>query len=276
MAYLELPETSLFYEIRGVKGPPLVLVHGFTCSHEDWRYQLEYFQKSHQVVAPDLRCHGRSSCDLPLSCTIKKCADDLRALLKALDLKDAVLVGHSIACRVILQAYLEDAYRIAALVLMEGSKIPGETPEAGKEYAARQIEAVGYKVFLRRGFAAMFFPASNPRMVRRIMARALAFPEEAGRMLWIDHGGWDARYLEEALSRLRVPLLLLQSTKFVGDQVRRPLEPGEVSSWMELVRRRVPLVKMKVIPDTGHFLMLEAPGPVNAALEGFLATLGTP
>ncbi len=252
MAYLELPETSLFYEIRGVKGPPLVLVHGFTCSHEDWRYQLEYFQKSHQVVAPDLRCHGRSSCDLPLSCTIKKCADDLRALLKALDLKDAVLVGHSIACRVILQAYLEDAYRIAALVLMEGSKIPGETPEAGKEYAARQIEAVGYKVFLRRGFAAMFFPASNPRMVRRIMARALA------------------------LSRLRVPLLLLQSTKFVGDQVRRPLEPGEVSSWMELVRRRVPLVKMKVIPDTGHFLMLEAPGPVNAALEGFLATLGTP
>ncbi|MCL4501643.1 MAG: alpha/beta hydrolase [Deltaproteobacteria bacterium] len=252
------------------------MVHGFTCSHEDWRYQLDYFQKSHRVIAPDLRCHGRSSCDLPSSCTIKNCADDLQALLKALNLKDSVLIGHSIACRVVLQTYLEAADRIAALVLMEGSKMPGETPEAGKESATRQIEAVGYKAFLQQGFAAMFLPRSSPRLVREIVDRSLAFPEEAGRTLWIDHGGWDAQYLEEALSGLRVPLLLLQSTKFVDDKVRIPLEPGEISPWMEFVRRHVPSVKIKVIPNTGHFLMLEAPGPVNIALEGFLTALGMP
>src|SRR6185503_1380691 len=39
---------------------PLVFVHGFACTHADWRLQLAEFGEEHDIFAPDLRGHGRT------------------------------------------------------------------------------------------------------------------------------------------------------------------------------------------------------------------------
>ena len=44
----------------GAGSPALVFVHGFACSLDDWRPQIEHFEQSHTVVACDLRAHGRT------------------------------------------------------------------------------------------------------------------------------------------------------------------------------------------------------------------------
>ena len=43
------------------QGTPLVFVHGFLCSHEDWKSQLKELKNSHEVVGCDLRGHGGSA-----------------------------------------------------------------------------------------------------------------------------------------------------------------------------------------------------------------------
>ncbi|MFZ5449515.1 MAG: alpha/beta fold hydrolase [Thermodesulfobacteriota bacterium] len=148
MPFLDLPGTTMFYDDQGKGRPPLVLVHGFTCTHEDWRFQVAYFHSRHQMVYTDLRGHGLSSCQNSLTCTVKNCGADVKALLEGLDLKDAVLVGHSLGCRVVLQANLVAPERVGALVLLESSRIAAGDPQAGAAKARQLIETTGYAPLL--------------------------------------------------------------------------------------------------------------------------------
>jgi pimeloyl-ACP methyl ester carboxylesterase len=273
MPYLKVPGANIYYESHGEGKPPLVMVHGFTCSHEDWRFQVAHFSPSHRVLTPDLRGHGRSSLDDPSSCTIKNCAKDVKALLEALDLTGVVLVGHSISVRVVLEVYLTTAERVAGLVLLEGSRIAAGDPQAGAQIARNLITEHGYESFIRKGFEAMFFPGSDPALVKSMIDRALVCPQEVGIALWVDHGAWDAQYMDEALSRVKVPLLVLQSTEFVGTHVRIPLQPGEISPWMQLVKRQAPQAQLETVLGVGHFCMLQASEAVNQALARFLSTM---
>src|SRR5688572_28147871 len=111
MAYLERHGARLFYEQQGDGNPPLLFVHGLACNHEDWQAQVDFFRTRQRVVTCDLRGHGASNGD-PADCDIETYGADVSALLSELHLAPAVLVGHSMGCRVVLQAYLDDPARV--------------------------------------------------------------------------------------------------------------------------------------------------------------------
>ena len=86
--------TEIFYKDWGT-GQPIVFSHGWPLSGDDWDNQMLYFvEKGFRVIAHDRRGHGRSSPSWTGN-DMDTYADDLAALTNALDLKDAVHVGHS-------------------------------------------------------------------------------------------------------------------------------------------------------------------------------------
>jgi len=86
--------TRIAYKDWG-KGQPIVFAHGWPLSAEAWDAQLLYFsQNGYRVIAHDRRSHGRSDQTFHGN-DMDTYADDLAAVINALDLKDAVLVGHS-------------------------------------------------------------------------------------------------------------------------------------------------------------------------------------
>ena len=86
--------TSIFYKDWGA-GRPIVFSHGFPLSADAWDGQLLFFSRNgFRPIAHDRRGHGRSGQPGGLD-TMDLYADDLAALIDALDLRDAVLVGHS-------------------------------------------------------------------------------------------------------------------------------------------------------------------------------------
>src|SRR5918995_755522 len=109
------------YIRRGSGTPPLVFVHGFACDHSDWRFQLEALQGSHEVVACDLRGHGATP-GRPHECSIEHYGGDVLALVNNLELPASILIGHSMGCRVVLEANRIAPERIAGLVLVDGSR----------------------------------------------------------------------------------------------------------------------------------------------------------
>lgn len=262
--------TRLCYERTGAGAPPLVFVHGFACAHADWRHQVAQFATRHSVVACDLRGHGASPGD-PASCDIEHYGADVAALLAALDLRQAVLIGHSMGCRVVLQACLDAPERVAGLVLVDGS-FQGTAGAQAEEAARGAVAAAGYAAFVRPLFAGMFF-APSPE-ADRIIERALKLPEEIGAVLFPRMVGWDARRMAPALASVAVPLLVIQSTYVTAARERVPLAAGQVTPWLELVRREAPRAKIEIVPGVGHFTMLEAPDRVNALIAGFVAGLG--
>jgi non-heme chloroperoxidase len=86
--------TEIYYKDWG-KGPVVTFSHGWPLNSDAWDGQMFFLaQNGFRVVAHDRRGHGRSS--QPSSGNdMDGYADDLAAVIEALDLKDAVLVGHS-------------------------------------------------------------------------------------------------------------------------------------------------------------------------------------
>ncbi|HMF91940.1 MAG TPA: alpha/beta hydrolase [Candidatus Angelobacter sp.] len=86
--------TRIYYKDWG-KGPVVTFSHGWPLSSDAWDGQLLFFaQNGFRAVAHDRRGHGRSS--QPSSGNdMDGYADDLAAVIEALDLKGATLVGHS-------------------------------------------------------------------------------------------------------------------------------------------------------------------------------------
>src|SRR3982750_471231 len=119
----------------GSGSPALVLVHGFACTHEDWRAQIDHFERSHEVLACDLRGHGRAP-GRPHECSIEHYGGDVAALVNNLEIARAVLVGHSMGCRVVLEAARLIPDKVAGIVLVDGSLNAPSDPQAA-EAAAR-------------------------------------------------------------------------------------------------------------------------------------------
>ncbi len=88
--------TDIFYKDWGSEtAQPIVFSHGWPLSGDDWDNQMLYFlDQGFRVIAHDRRGHGRSSQGWAGN-DMDTYADDLAELTKALDLKDAVHVGHS-------------------------------------------------------------------------------------------------------------------------------------------------------------------------------------
>ena len=86
--------TEIYYKDWG-SGQPLVFHHGWPLSSDDWDAQMLFFlSKGYRVIAHDRRGHGRSTQTWQGN-DMDTYADDLAALFEHLDLKKAVMVGHS-------------------------------------------------------------------------------------------------------------------------------------------------------------------------------------
>ncbi|MBO0728879.1 MAG: alpha/beta hydrolase [Acidimicrobiaceae bacterium] len=86
--------TEIYYKTWG-DGPVVVFSHGWPLNSDAWDGQMLFLtQRGFRCVAHDRRGHGRSS-QPSAGNDMNAYADDLAALIEALDLRDAALVGHS-------------------------------------------------------------------------------------------------------------------------------------------------------------------------------------
>ncbi|MGV1037310.1 MAG: alpha/beta fold hydrolase [Candidatus Nanopelagicales bacterium] len=260
------------YHRAGNGTPPVVFVHGFACDSSDWQTQFDRLQDDTTVVACDLRGHGATPAGSGDS-SIEAFGADVVGLLAELDLPPVVLVGHSMGCRVSLQAYLNAPDRVAGLVLLDSSRAGGGNPDEAERAIIEQLRGDGYEPFVQEFFEEMFVASSDPDLEAAIIARALALPQEVGAPLFASIVSWDLRSGEKALNSVRVPLLAIQTTTMTPERVRAPLAPGQTSPWLELVQRHVPTAQVEVISGHGHYPHIEAADQVSDLIAAFVATV---
>jgi non-heme chloroperoxidase len=86
--------TQIYYKDWGT-GQPIVFSHGWPLTADDWDAQMLFFgQRGYRVIAHDRRGHGRSSQTWDGN-EMDTYSDDLAVLFETLDLKSAIMVGHS-------------------------------------------------------------------------------------------------------------------------------------------------------------------------------------
>lgn len=127
---VDLDDGGVAHVVERGSGSPIVLVHGVTLSSDLWCQQLAELGTRHRVLAVDVRGHGRSTPGGDgFSGGMRRLAADLRQVFDALEVDEAVLVGHSLGGMITLQLAADaparwTASRLRALALVDTSASP--------------------------------------------------------------------------------------------------------------------------------------------------------
>jgi len=107
---------QLFYRDSG-QGEPLLLLHGFTGSGDDWRHVFATPPSGYRIVAPDLRGHGRST-NPSGTFRFADVALDIFALMDRLGIYRAKAIGMSAGANTLLHMATQQPARISTMVLV--------------------------------------------------------------------------------------------------------------------------------------------------------------
>ncbi len=113
-----LSDMEMYYEASG-KGPPLLLLHGFTESGRMWDPFVKALAGKYQVLVPDLRGHGGST-NPGGQFTMRQSARDVLALLDHLKIGRVRAVGASAGAMTLLHMATQQPDRVEAMVLVGG------------------------------------------------------------------------------------------------------------------------------------------------------------
>ncbi len=257
---------SIHHITAGSGGPPIVFIHGFSCDHTDWAPQVAHFSPRHRVVAVDLPGHGQSKAP-GTDCSIEAFGVAVASLMRRMDLPPAIIVGHSMGCRVAPEVAVQAPDRTAGVVLIDGSQF-----NAATDTLMRKVIGEGkLDAALQGMFAAMFNEKSAPSVKAAIVERALALPKDVAQQMTLDSVRYDLARLEPTLAAVKSPMLVIQTTVTNERRERVPVKKGEAAPYFDMLRRVVPGVEIEALEGCGHFPQIDAPAETNALLERFIA-----
>jgi pimeloyl-ACP methyl ester carboxylesterase len=208
MPFADVNGARLFYTDDGAGGPPLLLVHGWTCDSHDWSWQIDAFSETHRVIAVDLRGHGRSSVENDYSFTTQ--AADLAALLDMLDTGPAVVIGHSLGGAVASVLAVEHPSVVRAVVGVDPAVGIGPELADVADAVARSMSGPGANEFLVGAWVGMEGPAATAGLRTWHRRRALGMPWEFLADTWkaqVDSGVMFRPAADEYLARRDCPVL---------------------------------------------------------------------
>ena len=127
-------QVEINYYQQGQGDTTVLFLHGWCIDGTYWKNQVEYFSKNYSVYAIDLPGFGKSKAERP-NWTIEEYANDVTAFIDTMNLKNIVIVGHSMAGEIMLQTALTDNSKIVEVVGVDNFKIidVAFTPEQMKQ-----------------------------------------------------------------------------------------------------------------------------------------------
>jgi len=203
-AYADTRFGQLHYKTAG-EGPVLLLLHQTPRSHDEFREVQPLLANGRQVIAMDMLGFGMSA-PLPAPQRITQFAAGAFALLDALGVADAVVLGHHTGAVVALEMAASAPDRVCALVL-------SSTPWTGPEYRARHATTTAVDDVPQAGDGSHltelwrlrqpYYPVGRPDLLNRFVRDALAVDPAEG------HRACGRYLMEDRASLVTAPVLLL-------------------------------------------------------------------
>lgn len=254
---------TLHYSEAG-QGTPVIMLHGFPLNGAIWHDQQQRLSERFRVITPDLRGHGRSPAPAG-AYTMDLLARDVLALLDALRISRAVIMGHSMGGYVALAAWTLVPERFLAMGLI-ASQAGADTDEArqGRMRLAESVAAQGSQVVAEAMLPKLFaLDRPPPTPVAERVRQMILNTAEAGIIGSLQ--GMAARPDRVPLvPTINVPLLVLAGRQ---DQIITLAKTQAMAA-------AAPSATLTIVEHAGHMPMLEQSETTTASLEHFLTAIG--
>lgn len=255
--FIELNGVRHHYQSKG-EGPPIVLVHGLGGSLHSWYGVVETLAVHHHVITLDLRGHGRSDVASG-SYSIKQWGQDVQALITALELPPVTLVGHSLGSLVAQQVALDRPEAVDQLILVGGISFFEPPTKQAYEARADLVDREGMDAIIDEWLPGALAPrtaAKLPQLVGLVRDLYLRNDPKA----YANSCRALAKMPRLAREDIGQPTLLL-----VGDHDR-----STPIAMTEELHSQIPVSRVQVIPTAAHWVMLEQPDVLAAAILQYL------
>jgi 3-oxoadipate enol-lactonase len=245
------------------EGFPLLLIHGLAGDHTAWTAQIAAWRERHRVIAPDNRGAGRST-QADEAVSTLDLAHDMLALLDALGVERAHVVGRSMGGAIAQHMALVAPQRIASLAMCAsfakldplGRRVlhnMREVLEWTGSWAAHARHSV-------QNFVSSAFYNANPERVAAI--EALIGGETRLPACYVQQNhACQAHDTLERLGGIRCPTLILAGGR---DPICSPTATG----WMS---ERIPGAETVMFEDSSHFFLMEEPQRFMQVMDAWLA-----
>jgi pimeloyl-ACP methyl ester carboxylesterase len=250
------------YDIRAEgSDPPIVMLHGFSADRDVWgRFALHL--RGHRVVIPDLAGHGRTPFRPGGGYSAPAQAGRVIALLDALGIARAHLVGNSMGGFVAATLARLAPMRVASVALIDPAGVTSPHPSP-----LVKMLTGGHNPFLfedRCGFEPFYAmtmrkPPPLPRTVRRAIAED--YVARRAQLAEIFEDFYDSDQLDDHLAEISVPAWVVWGRH---DQL---IDVSAARVWAD----GLPHATLTVYDDLGHVPMLEAPRRTSRDYRAFLA-----
>ena len=217
--------------LYGQTGPFLVLLHGNGEDHTIFASQIAYFQAYFRVVAIDSRCHGASSFALPLS--IGQMAQDVLAVMDALNIQTAAVLGYSDGGNIALKLAAMAPGRLWALVV-SGANLSTK----GVKRRVQVPIVLGWALC-----AAMGVFSQNARKQAHVLRLMVKEPQIS----------------PQSLRAIGCPTLVMAGERDI-------IRPAHT----RLIAQSIAGASQYTVKNAGHDVFNQAPGEVNRQVHAFL------
>ena len=258
MPFVQTGNIKTYYEIHG-QGPSLVFIHGAGGSHDNWKPQVEYFSKSYHIMTYDVRGHQQSEgFDEGYSCEMF--ADDLHALLNALDIRNPVICGLSLGGMIAQEYAIKYPDNLRGLVLADTAVASAMTLSdklTKAVYPPRLVKWTIRRMSPER-YADWSFKYFDMKEEVREYLKEEQLKLNQEELIKIIDAVYKFKMLP--LEKISVPTLVI-----LGENERKAVFP-HAEKMIELI----PNSRKVLVPDAGHASNLENPDFFNMEVEKLL------
>ena len=237
---VKLDDITMYFEAHG-SGTPLILLHGGFGSANDWSYQIPVFSEKYYVIAPDSRGQGRTT-DSDSSFGFHRMAEDVLHLMDYLNLETAYFVGWSDGGNIGLDLAINHPERVRAVVAYGANINPKGLQDSFIE-SLRTLTVDEAKGML--GIDSLSDPTSFSILIEKF------------RKMWLT----EPNYTPELLATITSPVLIIDGE---DETLIRPEHAAEISA-------SIPGAELLVLPNTGHYAVVEIPEVWSKAVLEFLS-----
>lgn len=247
--------SSITYGVSGQGKPTLVFVHCWTCDHEFWTPQIDYFSKKHKVVWLDLAGHGLSVSNRQ-AYTMPAFGKDVAAVVNALNIDNVILIGHSMGGPVAVEAAEILGDKVIGIVGVDTFYTPFEYPksEAQIEAFVKPFEK-DFKNTSEQLIRSMFTANANPELINATVQKMTASNQGMGINAMYELFRWNANNVPSKLN------------KYANKHKNINAAP---------TGKEIALHKsVTLVPGVGHFIAQAKPIEFNKVLDKIIAQFRT-
>jgi pimeloyl-ACP methyl ester carboxylesterase len=246
------PSGRLHVDVRGSGGLAVVLIPSLAGSVRQWEPQLAHLARTRQVIAIELRGHGKSDARRASTFQPRDYAEDIGAALDALSIREAVIVGHSMGSAAALAFARQQPSRVRGLLLVDPVDDPLKRPaDPDFERFLTRLQGSDYAQLIEAYWKQILVNAA-PGVASLVLDDLKATPQ---RTVVESMRGLTRFDSSSALTSFKGPVM----------SVTTPLNDFPSS-----LHRVHPTLPHQRVTDVSHWLHLDRPEEFNRILDAFL------